>query len=219
MDGESVGSPAALARAVSGHDFPDRKRLIAIECLAIMAAPDPIPVDLHKRDDVLKQAFQYRSALLTYAYVLVRDWAQAEDVVQEAFLIVTHKWEEARPEAGLFPWLRQIVHYKSLEALRARGREFTVDEQELMTAAEQALLEHFDETGALAHEQMRQALRSCMEKLDPSALRLLSGHYWRRQSCEMLAGEFRRSANAIRIWLHRLRTQLRDCMARKLKAL
>ena len=93
-------SPTPAPHAIAGSDNPDRRR-----------------------DDIVKSAFQYRDALLGYAYAMLRSWTLAEDVVQEAFLVVMNKWQDLKDEQGIFLWVRQIVHFKTLEAIRSRGRE------------------------------------------------------------------------------------------------
>src|SRR5260221_10385754 len=82
------------------------------------------------RDLVVKGAFQHREALLSYAFALLRDWVKAEDIVQDAFIVVMNKWAEFRPGSSLFLWVRQIVHFKALEA--ARTKKMTTVEDELL---------------------------------------------------------------------------------------
>src|SRR5687767_10227256 len=74
------------------------------------------------QEDVVKAAFQYRDALIHHAFVLLRDAALAEDVVQDAFIVVMRKWADFQPGTSVFHWVREIVRNKSLEALRTRRR-------------------------------------------------------------------------------------------------
>ena len=70
---------------------------------------------------VIEEAFGLREQLLPYAYATLRDWAAADDVVQEAYLVAMRRWQDVEDLEGVFPWMRRIVRLKCLEALRAKG--------------------------------------------------------------------------------------------------
>jgi RNA polymerase sigma-70 factor (ECF subfamily) len=169
------------------------------------------------RDLVVKGAFQHREALLSYAFALVRDWVKAEDIVQDAFIVVMNKWTEFRPGSSLFLWVRQIVHFKALEAARAKKRSAVEDE--LLARVAAAMERGLDEEISARQRLRRQALQRCMSHLDPKSAGLLSGFYTQSLSCETLAQLQHRSVNAVRLALSRLRKQLHDCVLRQMPAL
>lgn len=169
------------------------------------------------RDEIVKGAFQHREALLSYAFALLRDWVRAEDVVQDAFIVVMNKWAEFRPGTSLFLWVRQIVHFKSLEALRAK--KMSPVEEELLSRVAASMQRGVDEQIANVQRLRRLALQRCMAHLDARSAGLLSGFYTQSMSCETLAQVQRRSVNAIRLSLSRLRKQLHDCVLRRMPAL
>lgn len=173
-------------------------------------------VDLN-RDEIVKGAFQHREALLSYAFALLRDWVRAEDAVQDAFIVVMNKWAEFRPGTSLFLWVRQIVHFKSLEAVRAK--KMSPVEEELLSRVAASMQRGLDEKIAHLQRLKRQALQRCMSHLDAKSADLLSGFYAESLSCESIAQLQRRSVNAIRLALSRLRKQLHDCVTRHLPAL
>jgi RNA polymerase sigma-70 factor, ECF subfamily len=180
-------------------------------------SPSDVSV-LRSRDDVVKSAFQYRDALLSYAYAMLRNWSQAEDVVQEAYLVVMNKWQDLTNETGIFLWVRQIVHFKTLEAIRSRGRETSTPDQELLDLVEQAMTENLDDLRAEQQRAMSVSLRECMSRLNQFNLNLLAGFYWQQESCETLADRHGRSVNAIRLMLSRLRDKLRSCLSKRLES-
>ncbi len=173
---------------------------------------------LRSRDDVVKSVFQYRDALLSYAYAMLRNWSQAEDVVQEAYLVVMNKWQDLTNETGIFLWVRQIVHFKTLEAIRSRGRESSTPDQELLDLVEKAMTENLDDLRADQQRAMSASLRECMSRLNQFNLNLLAGFYWQQESCETLADRHGRSVNAIRLMLSRLRDKLRTCLSKRLES-
>lgn len=170
-----------------------------------------------RRDDIVKSAFQYRDALLGYAYAMLRSWTLAEDVVQEAFLVVMNKWQDLKDEQGIFLWVRQIVHFKTLEAIRSRGRETAIPDQDLLDLVEKSMLENLDEQTAERQRIMSLSLRECMARLNQFSLGILAGFYWNQESCETIAERHGRSVNAIRLMLSRLRDKLRGCLSKRLE--
>jgi RNA polymerase sigma-70 factor (ECF subfamily) len=176
------------------------------------------PAKPRTRDDVVKAAFQYRDALLSYSYAMLRNWTLAEDVVQEAYLVVMNKWQDLKDDAGIFLWVRQIVHFKTLEAIRSRGRETSTPDQELLDLVEQAVKENLDDHNAERQRLMGVSLRECMARLNEFNVDLLAGFYWKQESCETLADRHGRSVNAIRLMLSRLRDKLRNCLSKRLES-
>lgn len=172
---------------------------------------------LMSRDEVVKGAFQHREALLSYSFALLRDWVKAEDALQDAFIVVMNKWAEFKPGTSLFLWVRQIVHYKTLEA--ARAKKMSPVEEELLARVAASMQRGLDEEIAHLQRLKRQALQRCMSHLDSRSAGLLSGFYTESLSCESLAQLQRRSVNAVRLALSRLRKQLQDCVARQLPAM
>lgn len=171
------------------------------------------------RDEVVKAAFRHRDGLMSYAFALMRDWARAEDAVQDAFIVVMNKWADFREGTSVFFWVRQIVHHKCLEAIRARGRKLSPLEEELLSKVAASVQTHLDETIAERQRLMRLALQRCMSGLNRRSVGLLSGFYAESHTCEELAQSQRRSVNAVRLTLSRVRKQLQDCVARQLPAL
>ena len=165
---------------------------------------------------VMKTAFGCRDNLLAYAYALLRDWPMADDVLQEAFLVVMDKWETVEPGPGVVPWVRQIVRYKAMEAARARRRERPAAEPELFDTIADAMDERLDSGGDDEQQIRLIAMRECMKGLDEEAVGMLAGFYGRSEACETLASSFGRSVNAVRLRLSRVRVQLRECIDRRL---
>ena len=172
-----------------------------------------------KRDEIVKGAFKFRDALMSYAFAILRDWSRAEDVVQDAYIIVMNQWEDFREGTSLYYWVRQIVFNKSMETLRARSREMSGVDETLLSIVSNVIGKHLDEREADRQRVMRRALELCMARLDRRSVSLLKGFYARAMSCESIANVQKRSVNAIRLALSRLRKQLHECMVRRLPTL
>ncbi|HWN96700.1 MAG TPA: sigma-70 family RNA polymerase sigma factor [Methylomirabilota bacterium] len=167
-------------------------------------------------EDLLRAAFKYQDALTSYAYALLQDWPLAQDAVQETFIVLQKKHAQFRPGANVFTWARQMVRFEALNLLRARGRESCVIDEQLFALVDAQFDEHFDADALARMEQQKAALQHCMTRLERGSLDLLLGFYKDRLSCDQLAGARRRSVNAIRLSLSRIRGKLRDCMRHRL---
>ncbi len=62
-----------------------------------------------KRDRLLKEAFRYHLELLTYARSLLGSYTAAEDMVQEAMLVVVRKFDQFEEGTSILAWCRSII--------------------------------------------------------------------------------------------------------------
>ena len=63
---------------------------------------------------MLKAALTCQSALVAYAHALLADYAAAEDVVQNAFLVVARRYEDFEEGTSILAWCRGIVRLEIL---------------------------------------------------------------------------------------------------------
>src|SRR5437867_153877 len=113
-------------------------------------------------EDLLRSAFKYQDALVSYAYGLLQDWALAQDAVQEAFIVLQKKHAEFRPAANLFAWARQMVRFEALNILRSRQRESCFVDDELFSLVDQQFEKYLDQEAVGALESKKAALQHCL---------------------------------------------------------
>jgi RNA polymerase sigma-70 factor (ECF subfamily) len=169
------------------------------------------------QDEVVKAAFQHRDALLHYGHTLLRDFALAEDVLQDAFLVVMRKWQDFQPGTSVFRWVREIVRHKCLEAMRARQQRRASALDDALLAQVSDVMDHaVDDPDGDRMRLRATALKRCMAYLHRRHAEVLCGFYAESASCEEIARAQGRSVNAIRLVLTRLRKQLNECVSRQL---
>ena len=165
-----------------------------------------------KQDEVVRGAFQHRNALVAYATALLGNHAAAEDVVQEAFLVVVRKADSFTEGTSLLAWCRAIVR---LEILRQRGRwkkEMTLTDRLLHDAVDTAF-EKFQRTEAHAKQTDRhQRLHACVAKLPDRGRKLLQARFIERKSYQETATHLDMNVDAVHKSLVRLKKQLKACM-------
>src|SRR5687767_199594 len=145
----------------AGLIFSDEPRMFVVETSCQTQSPPPVSAE-----DLLRAAFKYQDALTSYGFALLRDWALAQDAVQETFIVLQKKHAEFRPGANVFTWARQILRYEALKIIRDRGRESCVVDEELFALIEARFEEHLDAEAVARLEQQKSALQHCMARLD-----------------------------------------------------
>jgi RNA polymerase sigma-70 factor, ECF subfamily len=165
--------------------------------------------DLYMKDDgggnVGRARFQalckaLRPDLLRFAFWLSRDFALAEDVVQETMLRAWKARSSLQNEAAAKPWFLTIIRREYARSFE-RKRLATVDVDELIAREEPML--------AAAHDQDLAELRAALFKLpeeyrEPLVLQVLMGY-----STAEIAAELGLSNGAVLTRLFRGRKQLR----------
>jgi RNA polymerase sigma-70 factor (ECF subfamily) len=166
------------------------------------------------QEQVMKAAFRYHTALVTYAYAHLRDYHLAEDVVQETLLFMMQRWQDFQLGTSVYAWARQITHFKILEAQRARQKSATPLENDVLDAmVEKTLDENLDEEWA-AQEQVRiSVLQNCLLQLNKRSVSLLKGFYNDSLSYKELSDSQGLSIETIRKSLFRCRKVLQACVA------
>jgi RNA polymerase sigma-70 factor (ECF subfamily) len=167
-------------------------------------------------EDLLRSAFKYQDALVSYAYALLQDWGLAQDAVQEAFIVLQRKHAEFKSGANVYTWARQMVRFEALNIIRSRQREACFVDEELFSLVDEQFERHLDQESTAAMESRKAALQQCMSRLDSESVSLLLGFYKDALSCEKLSELHRKSVNAVRLSLSRIRTKLRDCVRSRL---
>lgn len=159
---------------------------------------------------------QHQAGLKSFVLSILPDFAAAEDVVQETFLMVTRKARDFTPGTNFVAWMRRIAMYKVMHIRRrfARGPVALSDDvlEALVAAAPD------DESPEDKHRLMR-ALHGCLEKLAPAARELIRLRYFGEHDPTEIAEMRNLSIKGVNVTLTRARAALRTCMDRALRTL
>lgn len=151
--------------------------------------------------------------LRAFALSLIPNWADAEDVLQQANLVIWEKFDAFQPGTDFFAWAGRIVFLTAKDFRKRQLRtKVRFDDAFLEAVAAEAI--------ALQGEmdERRRALDDCVQRLPPRHREVLRLRYEQRQSAEETAERVGRTADAIHNLLSRVRKALFDCVTRKVRA-
>ena len=159
----------------------------------------------------LEKLFQEdRERLKAVAQRILRNDADAEDAVQDAFASALRNIDGFRGDARLSTWLHRIVANAALMRLRSRRRRH---ESPIEPGREECLADEgraVDEE--LAQRQLGARMMRVARDLDPASLDLLTSRYFRDEPLRAIAKRQRITPAAAKTRVHRARLSLRKLM-------
>jgi len=153
---------------------------------------------------------KHQIAVRAFILSLEPNFTDAEDLLQEVFLVVTRKANDFQEGTNFFAWACTIARFKLLEMLRRRARSQDLSEEvvEALCAVEPE--EYFDDSRL-------KALQYCLDQLAPKARQMMYLRYYGEHSPAEIARLVSWTPNAVRVALSRARNVLQDCLLRRVQ--
>lgn len=168
----------------------------------------PPTVQAMDRDRVSGLFEERRHPLLVYIRAIVGGRQAAEDILQEAALVVLRKHDEVPDGEAFEGWVRRVCRFEALKHLDRHRREHAAAPERLAELAESELSEAAAETG----DARLAALRACVERLPPASRELIRLRYGDEHPGEEIARRLGRPVNTVYVTLCRLHKALADCV-------
>jgi RNA polymerase sigma-70 factor (ECF subfamily) len=163
--------------------------------------------------NALQIAYRLTSAkLFGVCLRILHDRAEAEDVLQEAFLTVWQKAADFDPaRASPMTWLITIARNRAIDRLRAGGgaRRMAPIEQASDIADTAPLPESLMEDA-----QANARLKSCLGGLDDHEQKALHGAFFDGATYEEMAERMKVPPGTMKSWIRRALLKLRACLER-----
>ncbi len=135
-------------------------------------------------------------------------FADAEDVLQETFLLVTKRAADFHEGTNFVAWACSIARFKLMEARRKATRP-AISEEAIAAVCENAPEEGF-------FQERLPVLQECLRRLAPRARELVWLRYHGELGSQEIAGRLEWKEPAVRVALSKARAFLRACMERGL---
>ena len=153
-------------------------------------------------------------AVRAYVFAAVRNFQDAEDVVQQTALAAARRFDEFDATRPFVAWALWLAKSRIIDHYRARGRQRAIFSETLLDGIAEALV---------ARQPARVstyavALERCLDKVPPKSRRLLDMRYADDASMETIAAAIGSTAGAVRVMLFRIRNLLAECLHSELAA-
>jgi len=154
---------------------------------------------------------RHQSELYSYILAVVRNWADADDLLQSVSLVLWRKFESFRPDSNFLFWASRTAKIVVSNFLRSKRRSSYASEELL-----DALVETVIDVHSGGMEQYLEALRRCREKLSPVDEDLIDLHYADNYGSRQIAEQLQRSQSSVCHSLNRIRSWLFKCIQTEL---
>src|SRR4051812_23815388 len=150
-----------------------------------------------------------------YAYVLtlLPHRADADDVLQEASLVMWDKFDPGQPPDDFAAWGCRIAYFKVLDFYKKGHRGKVRFSQALLERVAETAVE---QAGTLQLDACRDALAGCLQKLSPRDRDLLARRFTPGATTRSTSEAVGRSVEAVYKALARVRQALFECTQRTL---
>jgi RNA polymerase sigma-70 factor, ECF subfamily len=160
----------------------------------------------------LQNLISLQPRLYAYVLTLLADAVAADDVLQEANLVLCRKASEFQEGTNFEAWAYRIARLQCFAYWKTRARNRLVPNEEALqqiaSQAEARIAEIDDRTFAL---------RKCLAELPQRQRELLEKRYAADGSLKQLAEQLRRSVASLSQTLYRIRGALLECIRTRLE--
>jgi RNA polymerase sigma-70 factor (ECF subfamily) len=149
-----------------------------------------------------------------YFRASLRDFHQAEDLLQETAAVVAEKFTTYDPSRSFVSWVLGVARNKLLHYLRTHSNDRHVFDEDTIREITDMYAEVEPEGSVMAA-----ALETCIDRVSGRPRKVLEMRYIRELTPAQIAGQTGMNANAVAVMLHRIRRALRECIEKQVAAL
>jgi RNA polymerase sigma-70 factor (ECF subfamily) len=170
-------------------------------------------LDLDREEHFLQLFLAHERRIFGFLLALVPTWSDAEDLLQEASVVMWRKLDEFEPGTDFAAWALSIARYQVLSFRKKQRRDRVL-------FSERTLEMLADEMTALGRSEdaRRDALEHCIARLNTRDRELIRLRYLPGASTQGVAEDLGRSIQAIYKSLNKIHEQLMMCIRRTLAA-
>lgn len=166
----------------------------------------------------IQQYMQLRSEFMGYLYAMTRDAELAEEICQNAAIVVIEKAETPETIFNFRAWAKEVVRRQTLHAIRARAianRHGRAMSPELLDAVSDAFVRDTSEDSVVRNEAG--ALRKCLAGLPKDKRELVALRYESSSSFDEISTHTGSTPAAVQRALSRIRKLLHGCVQRRMQ--
>jgi RNA polymerase sigma-70 factor (ECF subfamily) len=161
----------------------------------------------------LRLFLQNERRLYAYILTLLPNRADADDVLQEASLVLWDKFDERHPPDDFAAWGCRVAYFKVLDFYKKSRRSRVRFSQAVLERVAETAVE---QAATLQLDERREALAACIDRLRPQDRDLLARRFADGATTQSTAAQVGRSVEAVYKALAGIRKALFDCVTRTL---
>ena len=165
------------------------------------------------REEFIKLFTKYQRRVFLFILSQVPNPVDAEEIHQEANVIIWRKFDRFELGTNFLAWACQIANYEVLKYRERRRRDRHLFSDEFVRQVASDAIEQADEL-----EQRRQQLAVCLSKLRNKDRELIQQRYSVGESGKSVAELLGRPINSVYQSLSRIRRTLLECVNRQTQA-
>lgn len=154
----------------------------------------------------------HQPSVANYVHALVRDRSAAEDLLQETALLAFRKFAEYDGQRPFVAWALGIARFKVMGLRRDAARNRLVFDDEALETFTDAWAQQ-----SQGRSERVETLEDCIGQLASHAQVVVKLRYFEDRTAEQIAEKLGANGGSIRVTLQRIRTQLRECIERKMR--
>jgi RNA polymerase sigma-70 factor (ECF subfamily) len=157
---------------------------------------------------------RHSERLRGFIHALVGSHQDADDILQDVFLVVLEKAGDYAEGSDFLAWTRAIARFRVLHHLERQRRRRSLDPDviDLLYGEAQA-----DAVADRDWDREITALRDCLRRLGPAARGILGQRYDEGLLPGEIAARSGRTVNGVSVALAKVRSALRACIERRLQ--
>lgn len=155
-----------------------------------------------------------QSNVTAYVRAAIRNAHDAEDVVQQVAMAAAQDFDRFDRDRSFVGWVIGIARFRILKHLQKESRDRHVFGDSTLQSLADAQIDIAPEI-----DDRREAIRKCMDKLQPRGRKVVEMRYLRSLKPAAIADQMGSTANAVSSLLSRIRSALANCVSRQLQSM
>lgn len=164
-----------------------------------------------KSSEFMRLYMTHESKIRGYVLCMVNNWADADDILQEAVIVMMKKFQGVDSKQGFLKWALRVAHFEVLNHVSNKRNRLPLFSPDVLEAIEERASREVQK-----QDVRRDALQSCMLKLRDRDQEILRLRYEVEATTQAVAQTVGRSADAVYKVLNRVHHQLLLCIRRTL---
>jgi RNA polymerase sigma-70 factor, ECF subfamily len=152
---------------------------------------------------------RYQVRAFRTAFLIIRDEALAEDVVQDTFLRIYQRIHHFNEEQSFEPYLMRSITNASLNIAKKESRHVTLDDEIEPMILEQLLTQAATTEDLVEYAHLKQEIYAAMAKLQPRERKVIVERYYLEMSEKEMAVEHSVAPGTVKWLLNKARLHLR----------